>query len=98
MRERETPITDDYLKSLNNINEAETKDFFYARTKQRLVNEQEQKEWIFPLKPIWMISMLAFLLIVNTLILTQKNVNKQHIKAASIENFAIAYDQNISYY
>jgi len=97
MEEYKTPITDEYLKSLAGIEAAEPKDFFYSRLTARLANEQSQKDWVFPLKPIWMICTLAVFLLINTVILTQKSKSLK-TDEASIEGFANAYDQNISSY
>lgn len=97
MDKNKTPITDEYLKSLDGIRSAEPKDFFYARLKSRLTNEQKQEEWIFPLKPVWMICTFAILFLINTVILTQRNKSQQ-LDNESIESFAAAYDQSISSY
>lgn len=97
MEQRKTPITDEYLKSLEGIEAAEPKDFFYSRLTSRLAKEQTQKDWVFPLKPAWMICTLAIFLLINTIILTQKS-RPQKTDESSIEGFANAYDQNISSY
>ena len=97
MEEYKTPITDEYLKSLEGIEAAEPRDFFYSRLTARLANEQTQKDWVFPLQPIWMICTLAVFLLINTVILTQKSKSLK-TDEASIEGFANAYDQNISSY
>lgn len=97
MDKNKTPITDEYLKSLDGIRSAEPKDYFYARLKSKLEKEQRQEEWIFPLKPVWMICTLAVLFLINTVILMQKNKSQQ-LGNNSIESFAAAYDQNISSY
>lgn len=97
MDQHKTPITDEYLKSLDGIRSAEPKDFFYTRLKSRLANEQRQEDWIFPLKPVWMICTLAVLFLINTIMLTQNNKSQQ-LSDNSIESFAAAYDQSISSY
>ncbi len=97
MEKQKTPITDEYLKSLEGISSAEPKDFFYARLIAKLENEQGQKDWVFPLKPIWMICTLVVFLLVNTLVLTNKS-QYQHTDDSSIASFASAYDQSISTY
>ena len=96
MEQHETPITEKYLKSLEGIKDAEPKDFFYTRLKIRLA--KEQKDWIFPLKPAWMIAALALFLLANTFILIEKSKSDKNAQTASIESFATAYDQNISSY
>jgi hypothetical protein len=97
MEEYKTLITDEYLKSLEGIEAAEPKDFFYARLTTRLANEQTQKDWVFPLKPAWMVCTLSVFILINTIILTQKSKSLK-TDEASIESFANAYDQNISSY
>jgi hypothetical protein len=97
MEQHKTPITDEYLKSLEGIKAAEPSDFFYSRLTTKLANEQSQKDWVFPLKPIWMICTLAVLLLINTIILAQQS-KPQKNEDSSIEGFANAYDQNISSY
>lgn len=98
MEKYQTPITDDYLKSLEGIKMAEPKDFFYTRLTSRLSNEQTQKDWVFPLKPVWMIASLAIFLLINTFILAEKYDANKVENQATIESFANAYGQNISYY
>ena len=97
MEQYKTPITDEYLKSLEGIEAAEPRDFFYSRLTNRLANQQVQKDWVFPLKPVWMICTLAVFLLINTIILTQ-TIKPQKANDSSIEGFANAYDQNISSY
>ena len=97
MEQQKTPITDEYLKSLEGIEAAEPRDFFYSRLTSRLANEQIQKDWVFPLKPAWMICTLVVFLLINTLVLTQKS-KPQKTDESNIEGFATAYDQNISSY
>lgn len=97
MEQLKTPLTDEYLKSLKGIEAAEPKDFFYSRLTSRLAHEQIQSDWVFPLKPAWMICTLAVFLLINTFILTQKS-KPQKIDESNIEGFANAYDQSISSY
>jgi hypothetical protein len=93
-----TPLTDKYLESLTGIKQAEPRDFFYSRLINRLENEQFQTTWIFPLKPVWMIATLSLFLVINTVILSQKDKVLDHKEISSIQNFANAYDQNVSSY
>lgn len=97
MEQYKTPVTEKYLKSLEGIEAAEPKDFFYARLTFRLAHEQAQKDWVFPLKPAWMICTLAVFLLINTILLTRGN-KPQKTDDSSIQGFANAYDQNISSY
>lgn len=98
MKKRQTNIVDEYLSSLNDIKEGDTKDFFYARLAQRMKNDIHKKEWVFPLQPAYMIAILTVLLIVNTFMITQKTIISDKKQTASIESFANGYDFHISSY
>lgn len=87
-----------FLESLSGIKAAETKLHFYSKLTTRLELEKQQGLWIFPLKPIWMISTLAILLLLNTFILKDIHQHKKNDDTSSIENFARAYDQELSTY
>jgi hypothetical protein len=95
--ENKTPLTDKYLESLIGMGSDEPKDFFYSRLINRLENEKFQPAWIFPLKPVWMITTLIIFLVVNTVIITKKE-RVVSDESASIQIFANAYDQNVSSY
>jgi len=97
-QEHKTPITDEYLNSLTGIMAAEPKNFFYDRLINRLANQEQLASWTFPLKPAWMICTLLVLLLLNTFILAQKDKTIVINPATGIENFASAYDQQISSY
>ena len=92
MADQQTPLTDEFLKSIDGIAEAEPKDFFYARLTAKMA--KQQKEWIFPLKPAWMVACLVLLLLINTFILIEKSKASGTEQIASIEGFANAFSQN----
>jgi hypothetical protein len=97
-KEQNPPIVEEYLKSLNGMQPAEPKDFLYDRLINKLENEQQDTSWIFPLRPVWMVSALLVLLALNTLLLTEKRKTSKVNEPASIEGFAQAYDLQISSY
>ncbi len=97
MKDKATPIVDDYLKSLDGIEMAEPNDAFYSRLISRLEDEAiEETTWVFPLKPRWMIASLAVFLVINIFVLIQNNSSPKHQQSATIESFANDYDQNIN--
>ena len=91
-----TPLADEHLESIQQIKEAETDPFFYTRLKARM--ENETGEWSFPLKPIWVVSMLFIFLFINTFFLvTQSSGNKEMTTSgSSVQNFANEYDLTVS--
>ena len=93
-----TPLTDEYLQSLNNIKEAETDPFFYTRLKARIDTEMGLARNFFILKPLWMVSILAVLLVINGFFLaTQvKQIKETSSQSTSIQNFATGYDLFLS--
>ena len=64
---KNTPLVDQYLESIENIKEAETDTFFYTRLKARM--EGPQDVWGFSLKPALLIVMLTIMLLVNSFII-----------------------------
>ena len=92
-----TPLVDEYLQSFEGINETETGAFFYTRLKARMEKENGQSV-SFPLKPAWVLSLLAFFLFINAFFLVQES--KEKIPTASqgtaLQNFAASYNLNIS--
>jgi len=100
MNKNFTPLVDEHLQSLANMQEAQTDDFFYARLKNRIesLHDAKQNNWSLPLKPVWIISMLVFLLGINGLMLLQqkRNAPAKNEIPASLQSFAQAYDQTVS--
>ena len=93
-----TPLADQYLDSLQQITEAETDPFFYTRLKARMEKSIPASDWSFPLKPVWLVSMLILFLFVNTFFLvTEVKQNKETPgKNTSLQNFASGYDLSVS--
>jgi len=92
-----TPLTDDFLESLREIREAETDPFFYTRLTARM-QKQEDAEWRLPLKPAWLVSMLAVFLFINSFFLLPRVLQDktQASPGNSLQNFASGYDLSVS--
>lgn len=93
-----TPLTDQYLDSLQQIKEAETDPFFYTRLKARMEKQMQETDWSLPLKPVWLVSMLILFLFINTFFLvTEVKQNKETSgQNTSLQNFASGYDLSVS--
>ena len=97
MKNNNTPLVDEYLQSLDGWQEAETDEFFYTRLRARMENGNEPG-WKLPIRPVWVISVLIFLLGINSFMLTKEFKGKQETdkkESSSIQSFAEAYDQTI---
>lgn len=92
-----TPLTDEYLKSLEGMQHAALDDYFYTRLKAKMERNLAQQGWGFKLKPVWVIGSLVCLLALNGFMLTQQYKIKQSTnnKTSPLQNFATAYDQTI---
>lgn len=105
--EKRTPLVDEHLLAMQSMEEIGTDDFFYTRLKARMLahreggqREHSQQGWSFPLKPVWIVSTLVLLLVVNGFMLSQQFKSKETRSASAttspIQNFASSYDQTIS--
>lgn len=100
MKKELTPLLDDHLQSIRNMQEAQTDDFFYTRLMARMEKNETGSQWNFPLKPVWLVGALTVLLAVNGFMLLQENKtgSRGDTNASSIQNVASAYDQSVSSY
>ena len=90
-----TPLADEYMQSLDQIKAAETNPFFYTRLKARMENKTDN--WSFPLKPVWLVSMLVLFLFINAFFLvTQVKQTTETPQSTSLQNFASGYDLSVS--
>lgn len=98
MKKKNELLVEEHLLSLIEMKEAETDAFFYTRLKARMERENAATEWNFPLKPVWVISAMSFLLLINMLMIGLKNKTTKtpREETSSIKEFAASYDQNIS--
>ena len=96
MKNNNTPLVDEHLKSLMGMEEAQTDEFFYTRLRARM--EEPVDGWRFPLRPVWIVGTLMILLGLNGFMLSKEFRSKpmgQKQENASIQSFAEAYDQTI---
>lgn len=100
MKKSSVDILNEHLQTVKDIKEIGTDDFFYTRLKARMENERNNFETYFSLKPIWIISSLVLLLVVNFFILTKENKEQPtaQTNVSTLQNFAAAYDQTITSY
>ncbi|MEO8769385.1 MAG: hypothetical protein ABI402_04855 [Ferruginibacter sp.] len=89
-----TPLTDEYLQSLQEMKAAETDPFFYTRLKGRMQQQQKQTGFLF--KPAWAIATLSFFLTINIwMILQEKNSKIETAeKKSPVQVFAETYNLN----
>ncbi|MBL0234019.1 MAG: hypothetical protein IPQ08_10160 [Chitinophagaceae bacterium] len=96
MKNNNTPLVDEHLKSLMGMEEAQTDEFFYTRLRARM--EGPSDAWRFPLRPVWIVGTLMILLGLNGFMLSKEFMTKtteQKQENVSIQSFAEAYDQTI---
>ncbi len=99
MKKNFTPLVDEHLQSIKEMQETGTDDFFYTRLKARMEKEKSDEGWSLPLKPVWVISTLILLLTANGFMLSQQfktNKTTKTASAPSLQKFAESYDQVIS--
>lgn len=88
-------LVEEYLQSVNSMQEAQTDDFFYTRLKARM---EKQAGWEFPLKPAWIVTTLALLLLLNSFMAASRFENDNSGKAVAttgLQSFATAYDLSV---
>ena len=100
MKNKSTPLVDEHLQILQGMKEVGTDDFFYTRLKARMEKNHAGKGWNFPVKPVWVVSTMLLLLVINVFMLSQQGRSKQMAipSNASLQSFAQSYDQAIPSY
>lgn len=93
-----TNLTDEYLESLNGMREAETPPFFYTRLKARMEKENEKQGWNFSVKPVWLVTILAFFFLINSfLLVTFLHQDKESFSQnTTLQSFASGYGLSVS--
>ena len=90
-----TPLTDKYLQSLENMQQAGTGDFFYTRLKAKM--ENQEAVWSLPFRPAWALSVLSLFLFLNIFLITQTAWKKESAtETSSLQNFATSYHLSLS--
>jgi hypothetical protein len=94
MKKKETRLVEQYLQSVQGLQETGTDDFFYTRLKARMANRVPGKNWALPFKPALVICTLSLLLVVNGFMLSsQVSLQKNNAaKKSSLQKFAESYD------
>ncbi len=94
-KQANTELFNEYMKSIEGMQEATTDPFFYTRLHAKM---QKQQDWLFPLKPSWIVTGLALLLLLNGFMTINKfktNRRGNQASTSSLQSFATAYDLNI---
>lgn len=98
MKKNNTPLVDSHLESFVGMQEHATDEYFYTRLRARMENRTEEELLIDGLKPIWVVSSMAVLFIINVYMLNLKTTTQQitTTEINNIKSFAEAYDQTLS--
>ncbi|HEV7783267.1 MAG TPA: hypothetical protein VGO58_18455 [Chitinophagaceae bacterium] len=99
MKNKVTPLVDEYLESLSGMQEAGTDDFFYTRLKARMDRQGPSQGWSLPVRPVWVAGILFVFLALNSFMLLQRSRAskiKTTTSSSSLQKFAESYDQVIS--
>jgi hypothetical protein len=93
-------ILNKHLEAVENIKKIETSPFFYTRLKAKMEQENETLFLNWNIKTTWAIASLAMLVCINSYMLFNQKNEKENTAFAkpTIENFATAYNLNITSY
>ena len=98
MKKNATPLVDELVQSIQPVREAATDEFFYTRLLARMEKNRESNGWNLPLKPVWVISSLVLLLIMNWFVIVKQSQPNTSPTASTspLQSFAASYDQTVS--
>jgi hypothetical protein len=98
MKKKSTPLVDEYLQSIQGMQEAGTDEFFYTRLKARMERSEVSDNWSLPLKPVWVVGTLSLLFAINIFMVSQQAKTNLAAPGANtaLQNFAESYDQAIA--
>jgi hypothetical protein len=96
MKKDANEILEQHLSVLSNMEEIGPNAFFYTRLKARMEKENASNSWEFPLKPVWVISILIMLLALNGVLVVQELKSSKTNTDKGIQALAASYDQVIS--
>jgi hypothetical protein len=93
-------LVEDHLQSLQGMNNAETKPFFYSRLRHRMIEKQSNHRQPVTFRPALVICALFLLLLANVYMITnQKDTVKQaDTSVTSLQGFASSYNLTVSSY
>ena len=93
-KESSREITDGYMKSLEGMNEASTRPFFYSRLKAKMEEKNEISAASF--KPGWAIASLLLFLFLNSWIISHQRITtgEQKENKTGLKEFADSYNLN----
>jgi hypothetical protein len=95
-----TPLTDEYLKSIERIKNAEADPYFYSRLKAKMERGRDEKvNWVFQLKPALIVTVLSVFLFINGFVVyKQIELKKSEVNSTALKNFANSYNLTVSNY
>ena len=99
-KDTQTPLTDEYLETVNGMQEAETNPFFYTRLRAKI---EKQDDWRFPLSPSWIVAGLSVLLLLNGFMILNKSKSAEQTQmpataTTAVQSFATEYNLTIQSY
>jgi hypothetical protein len=96
MKKDTNEILDQHLSVIGNMQQVGLDPFFYTRLKARMEKENASTSWEFPLKPVWVISILITLLALNGILIVQELKSARNNTDKGIQALAASYDQVVS--
>jgi hypothetical protein len=95
MNKNSTPMLDEHLQILQQMQEVDAEEFFYTRLRARM-ELQHDSGWVLPFRPVWVLGCLMILFVINAFLLAQEWKEQKSESASTIQEFAKSYDQTIS--
>lgn len=97
MKQKKNNLLENHLMVLDQLNEIHIDDFFYTRLKSKMESEKVNNQFELPMKPMFILTCLGLMLIVNIIFLNNESFpNKRFKNDKSIEQIIFMYDQNIN--
>ena len=97
MKQEKNNLLENHLMVLDQLNEIHIDDFFYTRLKSKMETEKNVNQFELPIKPVFILSCLGLMLIVNIIFLDGESLTKNKLNSdKSIKQIITMYDQNIN--
>jgi hypothetical protein len=93
MKKGSNELLEQHLSVIGNMKEVGPDAFFYTRLKARMDRESSSNSWEFPVKPVWVISILIMLLALNGVLIVQEWNSAKTNTDNGIQALAASYDQ-----